>query len=47
MVAALTPTPRDDTFWGKVYRVLEILAFNFGRAKEGPPNHEGGRFTAS
>lgn len=47
MIAALTPTPRDDTLWGKVYRVLEILAFNFGRAKEGPPNHEGGRFTAS
>jgi hypothetical protein len=46
MVAALTPTPRDDTFFGQAYRVLEVLAFNFGRAKETPPNKDGGRFTA-
>ncbi len=47
VIAALTPTPRDDTFVGKLYRVLDILAFNFGRAKETPPNRDGGRFTAS
>ena len=33
-IAALTPTPADDTLVGKAYRVLEWLALNFGRAKE-------------
>jgi hypothetical protein len=47
VIAALTPTPRDDGFIGRVYRVVEILAFNFGRAKDVPPNRSGGRFTAS
>lgn len=37
-VTALTPTPRDDRFIGKVYRVLEILALNIGHAKDLPPN---------
>jgi hypothetical protein len=43
-VAALTPTPRDDDFWGRAYGVLEILALNIGRAKQVPPNRVGGRF---
>lgn len=47
LVASLTPTPRDDTFLGKLYRVIEILAINVGRAKEAPPNRAGGRFTIS
>lgn len=47
VIAALTPTPRDDAWLGRLYRVLEVLAFNFGRAKDTPPNREGGRFTAS
>lgn len=47
VIAALTPTPRDDSFVGRLYRVLDLLAFNFGRAKDTPPNREGGRFTAS
>lgn len=46
-IAALTPTPRDDRFLGKLYRVIEALALNFGRAKDAPPNRTGGRFTAS
>jgi hypothetical protein len=47
VIAALTPTPRDDALLGRLYRVLDILAFNFGRAKDTPPNRDGGRFTAS
>lgn len=43
--AALTPTPRDDSFVGKVYRVIEALALNVGCAKQTPPNRGGGRFT--
>ena len=31
---------------GKIYRIVEILALNVGRAKEGPPNRAGGRFVA-
>jgi hypothetical protein len=27
-VTALTPTPRDDQFLARVYRILEILALN-------------------
>ncbi|MFN3616029.1 MAG: hypothetical protein ACK4WC_15930 [Rubrimonas sp.] len=37
-IAALTPTPADDTAVGKVYRVVEWLALNFGHAKDQPPN---------
>lgn len=44
-IAALTPTPRDDDFWGRVYGLLEILALNIGRAKQVAPNRTGGRFT--
>jgi len=37
-VTALTPTPRDDRVVGKIYRVLDLLALNIGRAKDLPPN---------
>lgn len=33
-IAAVTPTPKDDTVIGKMYRVVDLLALNFGRAKE-------------
>ena len=40
-IAALTPTPKDDQFvsgakrWvSKLYRVIDILALNVGRAKD-------------
>lgn len=46
-VTALTPTPRDDQAIGKLYRILEVLALNIGRAKELPPNRVGGRFVSS
>ncbi|MCI4660272.1 MAG: hypothetical protein MRY63_00410 [Neomegalonema sp.] len=37
-VTALTPTPNDDQIVGKLYKVLEILALNIGRAKDQPAN---------
>lgn len=37
-VTAMTPTPRDDTIVGKIYRIVEILALNIGRAKQAAPN---------
>ncbi len=37
-VTALTPTPRDDVWIGRLYQVLEVLALNIGRAKETAPN---------
>jgi len=33
-IAALTPTPRDDTWVGKAYRIVDWLALNIGRAKD-------------
>ncbi len=45
-ITALTPTPRDDEFVGKIYKFLEALALNVGHAKETPPNRAGGRFVA-
>lgn len=44
VLTAVTPTPRDDTLGGAVYRCLEVLALNVGRAREEPPNRRGGRF---
>lgn len=43
---ASTKTPRDDEFLGKVYRLVEMLALNVGRAKDPAPNRTGGRFIA-
>jgi|TARA_A100001388_G_C28734366_1_gene483324 hypothetical protein len=33
-IAALTPTPADDTWARKAYRVVDWLALNVGRAKD-------------
>ena len=33
-ICAVTPTPPPDTFWGKVYKVIEVLAINVGKAKD-------------
>ena len=32
-VAAVTPTPKKGSFLSKVYKVIDILAFNIGKAK--------------
>ena len=42
-IAALTPTPADDQWVGKAYRVVDALALNFGYAKD-RPKADGGRF---
>jgi len=34
VIAALTPTPKDDVWMAKVYRFIDILAINIGRAKQ-------------
>tara|TARA_B100001123_G_scaffold406804_1_gene498434 strand:+ start:45 stop:203 length:159 start_codon:yes stop_codon:yes gene_type:complete len=33
-VAALTPTPKDDKFIAKIYKVIELLALNIFHAKK-------------
>tara|TARA_R110002050_G_scaffold6130_1_gene25930 strand:+ start:3136 stop:3315 length:180 start_codon:yes stop_codon:yes gene_type:complete len=33
-IAALTPTPKDDTIVGKIYKVVDMLALNVGKAKD-------------
>ena len=33
-VAAATPTPKDDGFWKKAYKIIDFCAGNFGHAKE-------------
>lgn len=40
-IAALTPTPADDTIVGRIYKIVEWLALNVGHAKEVPPNRIG------
>ena len=33
-VAALTPTPKDDGIVKKLYKLVDLLAINFGKAKD-------------
>lgn len=33
-VAAITPTPKDDGIVKKLYKLLDLLALNVGKAKE-------------
>lgn len=33
-IAALTPTPKDDTIAKAAYRVIDTLALNIGKAKD-------------
>jgi len=33
-ICALTPTPSDDKFVGKVYKLIESLALVVGKAKQ-------------
>jgi len=34
LIAASTPTPKDDVWVGKLYKFLDLLALNIGKAKE-------------
>ena len=45
-IAAATPTPSDDEWIAKAYRVIDALALNFGYAKDKQPKSKGGRFVA-
>lgn len=42
-IAAVTPTPEDDRWVGKAYRMIDMLALNIGFAKD-RPRPAGGRF---
>jgi len=33
-IAALTPTPKDDGWVKKLYKIVDILAINVGKAKD-------------
>ena len=37
IVAASTPTPKDDEWIGKLYKFIDTLALNIGKAKQLPP----------
>jgi hypothetical protein len=34
LIASITPTPKDDLWIGKVYKVLDWCAINIGKAKD-------------
>ena len=37
LIAASTPTPKDDIWIGKIYKLIDLLAINIGKAKESAP----------
>jgi putative Mn2+ efflux pump MntP len=34
LICSITPTPKDDVWIGKVYKILDWCALNIGKAKE-------------
>ena len=38
LIAAMTETPADDDLLGKLYKAIEVLAINIGKAKMQAPN---------
>ena len=34
IIAAITPTPKDDVWIAKLYRFIDIMAINIGKAKQ-------------
>ena len=34
LIAASTPTPKDDLWIGKLYKFIDLLALNIGKAKD-------------
>ena len=34
IVAASTPTPKDEAWIGKLYKFVDLLALNIGKAKQ-------------
>jgi hypothetical protein len=37
LIAASTPTPTDDVWIGKLYKFIDVLALNIGKAKQAAP----------
>ena len=37
IIAASTPTPKDDEWIGKLYKLIDLLAVNIGKAKQQAP----------
>ena len=37
-IAAITPTPKDDKFIGKLYKIVDVCALNIGKAKQEAKN---------
>ena len=37
LIAASTSTPKDDIWIGKIYKFIDMLALNIGKAKESAP----------
>jgi hypothetical protein len=35
-IAAVTPTPKDDKWIGKLYKIIDVFALNIGKAKNKP-----------
>jgi len=33
-IAAITPTPQDDSLLAKLYKLLDVIALNVGKAKQ-------------
>ena len=33
-IAALTPTPKDDTWVARAYKLIDVVAINVGQAKD-------------
>ena len=33
IIAAITPTPKDDVWIGKIYKLIDVMALNIGKAK--------------
>jgi hypothetical protein len=36
IIAAVTKTPKDDVWIGKLYKLIDLCALNIGRAKMKP-----------
>tara|TARA_B100000963_G_C22489510_1_gene608585 strand:+ start:653 stop:829 length:177 start_codon:yes stop_codon:yes gene_type:complete len=34
LIASITPTPRDDVWIGKIYKLVDWCAINIGKAKD-------------
>jgi len=37
VIAAITPTPKDDVWFGKLYKIIDWCALNVHKAKDKAP----------